>query len=267
MDKKLYKLKIINDKDMIVSMHTYHDNSNGRYWVNKRLPNKPNELKTKSNYWKTIRKNEEKIREHILDMKNCKFITLTFKYDLTYNECVRHLTNYLNTIKRNFDRNIKYMRAIEVQEESKRFHIHLILSSPVIRKITNKWLREHWKHGWSWIEKIYDTNGVIEYMTLYKKNNIKDEYAGLTYFPKNAKIISGNLKELNSIRYTEVDKEHLNFILDYHNRNNDKVKYNGHFYNDNNGTPQYCLDKIYIESSKEFVENNFGTIEDDIKTK
>lgn len=31
MDKKLYKLKIINDKDMIVSMHTYHDNSNGRY--------------------------------------------------------------------------------------------------------------------------------------------------------------------------------------------------------------------------------------------
>ena len=104
-------------------------------------------------------------------------------------------------------------------------------------------------------------------MTLYKKNNIKDDYTGLTYFPKNAKIISGNLKELNSIRYTEVDKEHLDFILDYHHRNNDKVKYNGHVYNDNNGSPQYCLDKIYIESSKEFVENNFGTIEDDIKTK
>ena len=43
----------------------------------------------------------------------------------------------------------------------------------------------------------------------------------------------------------------------------DEIKAAWDVYNDN-GETKYCLDKVYIQASKEFVYNNYGTKEDDI---
>ena len=65
-----------------------------------------------------------------------------------------------------------------------------------------------------------------------------------------------------------MSQEEYEYLTDFYNceyytKDGKVVREDGHFYPTSNGGKAYCMDRIYIQGSKEFTLNNYGTAKDD----
>lgn len=269
MDEKKYQVKIYDNERIIVSMHSYNPFKSRTEWNGHKRSKNYNEYMSKKDYFKTIRRWSEKIWKLNIDSNKCKFITLTLKEDMSWEVLLNKFTSFMYSIRRNFGNNTQYIRAVELQENSKRFHIHLVLvfeDNPP--NISIKWIEDHWPYGYIHRENVNDVYGLMQYLTLFDTNALQSKSQGATHFPKNAKILSTSIKPSTAERIIEINESEYKYLRSYYDRlyyaeDGKYIKEDGHIYNDN-GETKYCLDKVYIQASKEFVYNNYGTKEDDI---
>jgi len=261
---KSYKVKIIDNERIIVSTHTTNpfEASKIKFKGNRKSLNYEN--MTIANYHKALKRYTEKLYCCSIDCNKCKFITLTLNNEMSWNEFIDKIGTFMETLKRYFGRDIDYIKAIEFQRCLK-LHAHLIIIFPnEMPKNLTKWVNNHWEYGSFRVEKVYSIYNLIDYLTKKKgKKYIKDIKKGITLFPANAKIITTTLKPSKNIRTIEISQEELEFARQYHwTPDNKNIREDKHWYNVN-GETYSCTDKIYIKSSKEFVENNYGTAKDD----
>lgn len=272
MAEKRFSAKIINDERLIINMHSYNPFKNRAVWNGNKRSKHYNQFMSKKEYFKNMRKWCARLWQYQIDSSKCKFITLTLKENLDWDTLITKFQIFIKAVRRNFGASIEFIRGIEVQEYSHHFHIHLILifeDTPPI--MTKEWIEKHWKYGSIYIDEetnVYDIYGLMEYLTLFKIGSIQDKCSGSTYFPKGAKIIATSLTKTADIREIEISEDHYKMIRDYYDKefyayDGKQIREDGHLYVVD-GKTHYCLDKVYIQCSKEYIINNFGTKEDDI---
>lgn len=215
---------------------------------------------TRRNLDLTLNKKCEELYKCDINVNKCKFITLTYKDDVSFEKVNDDFANFIKVFRREFGNNIDYIRTIEIQKKSKRFHIHCIFvfenNLPVVGR---QWLVKHWKHGISYQNKIIkDIYGVIDYITI-DKNTIEDRNSPFTRYPKNARVIVSTLKPNNEeILEKFITEDQLKDLLYYSTKINKRIpKCQKHFYKNENNQIVECLDKHFIRLSKEFIEDNF----------
>lgn len=265
------KLEIIDEKYLIINTHKESIHlRNVKRTKPTRTSNKGKYMTTK-NYIKLIHRFCDKLWHYKIDFKNCQFITLTFNSDISYDLAEQKIKNFIRKIERQFGK-IKYIKSIEIQKKSKRFHFHIIIIFANDKLlITDEWTKRKWKDGFVYIDtktNIYDIKGLIEYLTNFKDGSIQTDNKDLTYFPKGAKIIScsKDIEKVDAEVYN-INKSDLIMILShFHNQEQISKKHlmriNKHIYTYNN-IKYVNIDKVYIKADKNFVDNILGVKKDD----
>lgn len=149
------------------------------------------------------------------------------------------------------------------------YHIHAVFEFDKPQwNFNDREITKLWKRGICKVKHVYDIYGVLQYITKYKPDHIlqdpnydsddesvkKPYYKYYTRFPLGTRIIAmsqnfGRKIDDSSYRDFNIPIEKANEI--YNERKNSEgrefMRVDGHNYIDNNGTRQYCVDKIYIK--------------------
>ncbi len=183
---------------------------------------------------------------------------------MTWKEIIEKFKIFMNSIKRKYNI-VGYIRAIEIQKRSKRFHVHLILVfGDVVPRITREDIQRLWKYGNIDIGRnVYDVYGLIEYLTLNKSLMRQEDDNSLSYYPKGAKIIATSLKEKAEYREIIISDEEIENVLQFCRDNDKHIRYESHEYFDGE-SQRRKLDGIFIMPGEDYIVNNFGTKEDDM---
>ena len=153
-------------------------------------------LTTNSNFDKWKDKNK----------KNCKsvFLTLTFAENITdveeanyeFTKFIQRLNNHITGYKKSY---LKYVNAIEFQKRGA-VHYHCILfNMPFIKKEVIEGI---WGHGYIFINKIDNANGVGKYISKYVTKSFDDKrlYGKKCYFISRGlkqPLIIRNIRDIN----------------------------------------------------------------------
>ncbi len=170
----------------------------------------------------------------------------------------------MNALRRKYDKNLNYIRAIEIQKESCFFHIHIVLVFDKPPQIKRKDIRNLWKYGnVDIVYKVENVYGIAEYLTLNSKPIAQIEDASLSYYQKGAKILSTTIKTPAEKREISLDVEEIKKLIAFCEQNHIHIRYDKHFYFENN-IKKEVLDGILLMPGKDYIINNFGTKEDDL---
>lgn len=251
---KKYKLKVIGNDRVIISRNVPFIPYGKRKWNNGGRKKKIGfEYMPVKDYIKTL--NRKGLDYSVLKISSyaCKFITLTLSRDMEWSELLKAYNQFLYRFKKEFG-NVEYIRGIEIQEDTLRYHVHIIFIFPSTPpSIPLEWLSDNWEYGIVHLENnVYDVWGLIEYLTKFKQGSVQEDKT-LTYFPKGGKILSSSYgipREESKI--IEIDSEQFRSIQSYCRKSNKPITHRGHFYNEG----KFCLDKTYIRDMNEFIENN-----------
>ncbi len=199
-----------------------------------------------------------------IDSSKCKFVTLTLSQDMIWEDLVKKFKIFITSIRRRFDGNIEYIRAIQIQKESLRYHIHIILIfKDKVPQFKRKEIKKYWQYGNIDIEnKVFNVTSIEEYLTLNKSLVGRNEDKNLSYFPKGARLISSTVKTPAERREISATEEEIQNMIDYCIKNWIHVRFDKHFYYEN-GERKERLDGILLMPGQDYIINNFGTKEDD----
>lgn len=157
----------------IVDVYTYeHLNTNAEppLQTKEAYGNGKNKLEQ---YAKTVRRRMRDIRNLAntnFEQDKSKFITLTFRENLTDVEVANHeLKKFIMKLKRRHD-DFKYLWVIEFQERGA-VHYHMICNLPFVQKAE---LEKLWTNGFVKINRINNVDNVGAYVTSYMSKDIDD---------------------------------------------------------------------------------------------
>ena len=271
MSNNSYKVRIYSDNRFTVYLHSFNPFSVRQGPYPKRSQIKAvfdGSYMPAKDYVKLLKSAHKKFWDRQFPQNKSVFITLTTRDCLPYHRLNNEFRRFLVYVKRSFGK-AEYLRAIERHAKADHFHIHAILQFNGLPKtLTSKTVERLWGLGGCKVQKVYDIYGVIQYVTKYKKQNLLKEYSYFSCFPKGAKVISSSQHfgvpyKSNEYRDIKITSEHLAFLLNYHLKASDSengkfVRLDGHnYFNKSNCEIEYCLDRVFIRTTKDFIQNNF----------
>lgn len=265
---KTYKAKIYGNR-MIVSMHPFNPFKNKTTYSGKRQSKNYVGYMKKKDYEKTLKRQFMELAQLDIASDKCNFITLTFGHSIAWEDLLKAFRQFMKAVSRHFCK-VEYIRGVEIQEESTHYHIHIILIFPdTPPPISNDWLAKYWGYGLSHIENnVYDVDGLIDYITLFKIGSCQKDCFNATYFPKGARIIttSYNIPKKKAFEVELSEEEYLHLVQihanDYYNNKGKPIREYGHYYPNNNGEAAYCEDWTCVRLLDGFAESNYGTEEE-----
>lgn len=280
MSDKKYKVKIFKDNRLTITLHGFNP-FNGSKPLPTTRPNAStpilrNEYMSTKDYKKLLKTAHRKLWDKDFTQGDFIFVTLTFDRDLTYQRLLKEFHRFYVYLNRKFDK-VEYVRAIELQEKTLRLHIHAVLQfnnpQPLI---TKKIIEDLWGLGICDFQPVNDIWGVLQYITKFKPLHEQKNNPYFTYFRRGAKVIStsqhfGTPLSIDSYREDYISADHLKFILNYHfkeffNNNGKFVRVDEHrFFNTFKCETDSCMDRVYIRTTKEFIESNFGFLNEENK--
>ena len=199
-----------------------------------------------------------------IDSSKCKFVTLTLSHAMEWDELISKFQIFMNNIKRKYDNQIEYIRAVEIQKKSLNYHIHIVLVfKDKVAQFKRKDIQKLWQYGNVDIENnVYNVFGIIEYLTLNKSTIRQKEDSKLSYFPKGARLIASTIKAKADYRQIIISVDEIKNMIDHCQSINSYIRYDKHKYYDN-GVPKTVLDGILVMPGNDYIINNFGTKADD----
>ena len=245
---------------MIIVSKPFNTEKVEKKWNGLRRSEKPKLNMNRKDYYKTLNRKRYELYKLDLSKYYGKWITLTFEYNISFDGVLNAFKQFMKSIRRNYGENIKYIRAIEVQNTSHFFHIHIILLSEEKLKMDCHDIKKFWRYGFVNIKNIYRIQGLIKYITDHKDNAIQQGNRFYTYFPLGARIItlSQGFKNIevptfegdDDLIYSILEEQYKEYIgvLDY------ATFENGHYFLNNDNKLIYYLDKIYLPSEKDFMQ-------------
>ncbi len=266
MENKI-KMVVYDDNSILIDTHPYKQSKTKRTILPSRNPrnssNKPPpKYMTKRSYNAILKKTHKRLFGKILNINNPYWITFTLNNankHLDEKEISQEFHKFIMCVSYHFGKPA-YIRAIEYQNKSGlRLHIHALLSFKDKPKGFNRsYVKKHlWKLGNVKIKLAYDCMGLIEYITIFKEQNINPTDKNFTNFIRGSKIISMSNDFIigqQPSNETLIDKETLTAILNQVNELEDnglRVRVNQHyFYNDNTQQIQCCIDNVFIRNKK-----------------
>lgn len=128
------------------------------------------------NYQNQVKKRRDNVRRLAcanFTKDNCKFLTLTFKENITdIKKCNNEFKNFIKRLKYSYKINdLKYLAVIEFQKRGA-IHYHCILNIPFIPQ---EELLKLWKNGLIWINRIDNVDNVGAYLVKYMTKDNADE--------------------------------------------------------------------------------------------
>ena len=269
--ENLYKIRIYNDNRLTITIHDFNpfQKTGPLPSINHTpTPRAINRYMRTKDYVGLLKRTNKKLWYRSFDQERCSFITLTLSKDLDYIQLNNEFHRFLVYVKRKFGK-FEYLKAIELQGETNRFHIHVIFQFQSKPAQINKMIIEKlWGLGVCNYEPTFDIRGNIQYVTILKDQNIQKENPTFTYFPMGAKVISTSQHfgtQIESGSYVEdyITADHLKFILEYHFKKfrdggGKFVRVDEHkFYNYQKCEMDSCMDRVFIRTSEEFICSNF----------
>lgn len=280
MSDKLYKVKLFKDNRLTITLHGFNPFKSSKPLPTTRpnatTPILRNEYMSTKDYKKLLKTAHRKLWDKDFTQGYYVFITLTLDRDLSYKKLLKEFHRFEISAKRKFGK-YEYIRAIELQEKTLRFHIHAVLQFQDISTHINKEVIETlWGLGICDFQPVDDILGVLQYITKFKPQHQQKENPHFTYFVRGAKVIStsqhfGTPLSIDSYREDYISADHLKFILNYHfkeffNDNGKFVRVDEHrFFNTFKCETDSCMDRVYIRTTKEFIESNFGFLNEENK--
>ena len=152
----------------------FDNNSNDTRIGKKKIDNIDDFVKRKDNFLRTKFKIRRLINANVND--NSKFITLTFKENLTDVDVAKYkFKKFIEKINRRrlkeFKDKLKYLYVIEFQKRGS-IHFHCVFFNQGY--IKNDELFKIWKHGFTKINKIDNVDNVGAYVVKYLDKEIQD---------------------------------------------------------------------------------------------
>lgn len=270
-NEPLYKVRIYKDNRILITLHNFNSfQSIGPIpsTRNTTTPILTPKYMSYKDYKRLLNYTHRKLWERDFDQSKCVFITLTLDKDLDYSTLLKEFHRFYVYVKRKFGK-LEYIRAIELQEKNLRYHIHLVIQFQEYPTLINKSIIENlWGLGICDFQPVTKIRGVLQYLTIIKDHHIQKENPHFTYFLRGSKLIStsqnfGVQIDSDSYRDDYVTADHLKFILDYHfdkffDNKGEFVRVDEHqFYNLNKGEMDNCMDRVFIRTTKEFIDSNF----------
>ncbi len=270
-NKPKYKVRIYNDNRMTITLHDFIPFKDREFKqpVPKANTNKlANKFMSYKDYVRLLKSYHKKLWDRDFDESKCIFITLTLKEDLDYQKLNKQFHRFLVYLKRRYGK-VEYVRAIEIQKKTQKLHIHSIIQfNDFPKPINKKIIEDLWKLGICHYRRTKDIRSGIQYITRFKDPHFNKDNPHLTCFLKGTKVITssqnfGTKINKNSYEETYITPEHLKYIIDYHNdlyrKNKGKfVRIDQHvFYNKKITDLDFCKDRVFIRTTKEFIDNNF----------
>mgnify|MGYP000460652068 FL=1 len=172
-----------------------------------------NRSESKFQVGQSLKRLRDYINTNVVDTNKCKWITLTYKKNMTdskqlYNDFKRFMTRFKRRFK---EYKIEYIVAMEPQARGA-WHCHcIIIFDRVAPFIPNATIEKLWEQGFTKITKLDDIDNIGAYLTAYlgdmeftKENILELQKQGL-------KVSQMALKEVNEIEGIKL-KEPKSFI-------------------------------------------------------
>lgn len=123
---------------------------------------------------KTLKKLRSVINANVVDVQKCKFITLTYKENMTDTKKLYvDFKNFIKRLKYYFKKdgvNFEYIVACEPQRRGA-WHMHaIIIFDKVVKYIDNKQLLKIWGYGFTSVKNIDNIDNVGAYLSAYLSN-------------------------------------------------------------------------------------------------
>ena len=281
MSDKKYKVKLFDDNRLTITLHGFNPFKSSKPLPTTRpdtaTPIFRNEYMSVKDYKKLLKTTHRKLWDKDFTQGYFIFITLTLDRDLTYKRLLKEFHRFEVAANRKFGK-FEYIRAIELQETIPRLHIHIVVQFNEKPAIFNQSIVESlWGLGICNVEPVFDIWGVLQYITQFKDHHKQKNNPYYTCFPRCARVISASQHfgvKIDCTAYREefISAEHLNFILSYHfnefaNGNGKFVRVDEHrYFNENTGTVEVCKDRVFIRTTKEFIDSNFEILNQENKT-
>lgn len=154
----------------------------------------------------SVRQSLGKLRDllntNITDVSKCRWVTLTYKENMTDTKKLYEDFKKFNMRMRYKGYKYEYIVAMEPQGRGA-WHAHLVMIfDDTAPYIDNKLMAEIWGHGFTVTKKLEDVDNVGAYLTAYLGDMDMDDYKNLSEDEKNTMKIYG-LKEVNINGSTE----------------------------------------------------------------
>ena len=271
MKDKFYKVKIYSDNRILITLHDFNPNP-----IPLPLPSSrpdsislrpPSEYMSTKDYRRLLKTTHRKLWDLEFEEDKCVFVTLTLKEDMDYEQLNKEFHRFFVYVKRKYGK-FEYIRAIELQEKTLRYHIHCILQFKSIpMHLDTNVIEKLWGLGVCDFQRVFDLRGVLQYITKFKDQHEQKDNPNYTCFLRGSKIIStsqhfGKQIDSSSCKEIYISEDQLTSLLNYHfkkfeNEDGKFVRVDEHlFFNHNTGRTEKCWDRVFIRSTQEFVDNN-----------
>ena len=279
MSDKKYKVKIFKDNRLTITLHDFIPFKSSKPLPTTRPTTRlllKNEYMSTKDYKRLLKSAYRKLWDKDFTQGYYVFVTLTLDGDLSYQRLLNDFHRFLIYVKRKYGK-FEYIRAIELHKKIHRLHIHGVFQfkdKPThINKIT---IEKLWGLGICDFIPVDDIWSVLQYLTKFKPQHQQKENPHLTYFLRGAKVVStsqhfGTPLDYDSYKEDYISADHLNFILNHHFNeffeNNGKfVRVDSHrYFNTFKCEYDSCMDRVYIRTTKDFIDSNFDILNDENK--
>jgi hypothetical protein len=206
-----------------------------------------------ADYLRLLRRWHRELWGREFDFGDCRFVTLSLDRVMDWQELTRHVSRLLLSVSRTFA-DADYLRTVEVQPRSKRFHVHFIFGFPVpTPTFTADWIDRHWKQGKIHVRPVTDIRAVMQYLTKRKDGASK---TAPTLFPRGARVVamSHNFGKVVVPVQTFVSKQEASDLVrkrvsDFYDGKGKFVRMDEHrFIDPTTGEIRRCSDRVYLPS-------------------
>ena len=132
-----------------------------------------------SKWYRNRDKSINKLRRYLKKYFGRKdhYVTLTYKVNpISVDVVYKQVKNYIRILKRICKENgveLRYIYIVEQGDETGRYHIHIFINGEVLEK----WIKEAWKFGNVWIEKVPTNAKELHRIAKYSlKHNTYENY-------------------------------------------------------------------------------------------
>ena len=280
MSDKFIKVELFKDNRITLTLHGYYPFKSSKPLPTSRpdltKPILRNVYMSTKDYKRLLKCAHKNLWNKDFTQGSYVFITLTLDRDLNYQQLLKEFHRFLVYIKRKFGK-FEYARAIELQEKTLRYHIHVVLQfNQYLHELNKRIIEKLWGLGICDFQPVDDIWAPLQYITKFKPHHQRKDNYYFTYFPRGAKVIStsqhfGGVYDSVSYKEDYISADHFKFILNYHFNeffeNDGKfVRVDSHrYFNTFKCEYDSCMDRVYIRTTKEFIENNFDFLNEENK--
>lgn len=241
---------------------------------------------SRRNYIRQYKNFFARIKHRNIDPEKCLFVTLTSAEPITPKAILKRFETFIKTLRNHYGQ-VGYARCVEFHEDHLRCHIHVLLLFEKREYISNSGLERVWKIGICHISNfnekdlinlgkqklVFDAIGALNYMSIYKQNNVEKQLAKdyktgkiyeiesrYTYFPKKFRIfaMSRNFGCDNNFetKQFQISIEQANNVYKWARGGIDNYTRKDCHSHIGNGASGLYIDKLHIRnvSDKQFEE-------------